>query len=69
LVDSADPAAVSFADLPPGLARDLTGRLRGFGSIPPGLPGVGSCSATVTSPDFFGACCCRNARHIELDVA
>jgi hypothetical protein len=69
LVGAAELPVVNFTDFLARLARDLFGLVLWLGSAPADMPDEGSCSPTVTSLDFLGACCCRNARHIEPDVA
>ena len=69
LVTVADPSAFNLAGLLPRLARDLTCVVLAFGSKPADMSADDDFSATVISPDFLGACCCRNWRQIELDVA
>ena len=63
------PFSVYFADLLPRLAHDFTGNVLWFGSSPAFISVDEDRSRIVDAPDLFGACCCRNARHIELDVA
>jgi hypothetical protein len=67
--DAAELSAVNFVDLLARLARDLIGLALWLGFTLADMPGGGSYPPTVTSPDFLGACCCRNARHIEPDIA
>ena len=69
LAGAAELADFNFADLLARLARDLIGLALWFGSTRADMFGDGSCSSAVTPPDFLGAYCCRNARHIEPDVA
>jgi hypothetical protein len=57
------------ADLLRRLARDFNGKVLWFGSSPAFISVDADRSRIVEASDLFGACCCRNARHIELDVA